>query len=360
MITRAISFAFVAIVMAAHVSAGERLPMSAAQQQALGIVTQLPQAGAAAAGRSWSGRVAFAPDAEWMVMAQLTGTLSRWLVAPGQSVKRGEVLAWLQSDAALDLQRDYLAAVAQLEVETAARQRDEALFGAGIIAEKRWQETRQRWQSQRLGANALMQRLRLAGFDAETLQHLRATQQVHAEYPLRAPADAVVAERLGTLGQRVESMAPVLKLGDVNKRWIYFRVPAADVNALAVGDVVITEAGARAALRHVSRVIDPLTQTAEAQAEVGEGDAAIGELVQVRKLTAEAGLLIPASAVVQHNNRDVVFVADGDGFVVRPVRISGGGKDHVVVLDNLKADERIAVSGLAALKGKLLGLGEGS
>jgi RND family efflux transporter MFP subunit len=336
----------------------ETLSISPAQQKALGIVTHTVTDQAPAMSRQWSGRVSFAPDAEWMVTASLPGTISRWLVTQGQVVKRGDILALLQSDAALDLQRDYLAASTQLAVDTAAQKRDETLFDSGIIAEKRLLETRQRQIAQQAVLNSLQQRLQIAGFTAADLSQLKTSGQLRADYPLRAPADGVVAERIGAIGTRIEAMTSLLRIGDTSRPCVFFRVPATDITAIKTGEAIITDNGARGSVRQISRVIDPATQAVDVVAQLDDDNVIIGSLVQVRSAGATTGMRLPAGAIIQHAGKDVVFVAAPTGFEVREVRVRSGGDKYVIVLDGLHTGERVAISGLAALKGKLLGLGE--
>lgn len=335
------------------------LQISAEQQQLLGIQTLKLDEKTVAASDMWNARAQFSPDAEWVVTALLPGTIKQWLAVPGQAVHKGDALVLIHSDAAVDLQREYLAARAQLQLDDAARARDENLYNNGVIAERRWLEAKQRAQQQLLQVNALQQRLQLAGFDRKDLLTLAQHQQLRGDYPLRAPADAVIVERHGELGEKIEAMAPLLRLGDATKIWLQVHIPARHIGSVKVGDTLQIIGGGTARVRFVNSAIDAETQTLTAMAALDDKQIyAAGTLLQVRSV-GRAGLRIPANAIVRHGDSDVVFVAVKGGFVARTIKVSAAVSGDAVVQAGLQAGDRVAISGVAALKGMLVGMGGG-
>ena len=82
---------------------------------------------------------------EYIVSASQVGLVSKLIATKGDQVKKGDLLAQLNSPDLLSMQRSYLKAVNELQLGSLAYQRDKKLVGEGVIADRRWQET----QSQR-------------------------------------------------------------------------------------------------------------------------------------------------------------------------------------------------------------------
>jgi RecA/RadA recombinase len=68
---------------------------------------------------------------------------------------------------------------------------------------------------------------------------------------------------------------------------------------------------------------------------------------------------IPAGALARRGETASVFVATEAGFRVVPVKVIAEDQDHVHVSGALLGEDALAVSGLSALRGMLLGLGVG-
>src|SRR5574340_461935 len=117
--------------------AADILKVSPEQVKALGVETIALASQAAAEIRGLPAQVVI-PNAQLQVVsAPLAGLVERVLVAAHQPVKKGEVLAVLQSPALADLQHTFLQAATQASLARATLQRDEKLYAEGIIAESR-------------------------------------------------------------------------------------------------------------------------------------------------------------------------------------------------------------------------------
>jgi len=60
-------------------------------------------------------------------------------------------------------------------------------------------------------------------------------------------------------------------------------------------------------------------------------------------LETREGVVIPDSAVIDTGTRQVIFVRSGDGFEPRQVRIGSRGNGEALILEGLRAGERVAV-----------------
>src|SRR3972149_272603 len=135
-------FGFIVLSITPCAWAGDDVALSAKQAQALGITT-------AALPRKQSGEVSglpaqvvIPPNQMFVISTPLPAMVEQTLVGVGDSVKKGQPIARLQSPALAEAQRGLLQASVQSQLAKENLSRDEALWKDGIIAESRYRTTK--------------------------------------------------------------------------------------------------------------------------------------------------------------------------------------------------------------------------
>lgn len=343
--------------------AGEELAFSDAQMRAVGIEVVNPGATDTAVGPSYPARVGLPPGQEYVVTAGEGGVVEAVLAAEGQTVEAGEPLLRLRSAGIAALEREYLQAREQAGLARRQAERDEALYRDGIIPERRVQESRTALAQARALSQGARQALEAAGLGAADLNALEQTGRVSSTQVLRAPFTATVLEVMVRSGERADPTAPLLRLGQTTPLWLEIRVPVEAVAGLSAGTgiQVMHGGGALGRVILVGQQVDPADQSVAVRAEVHTGAETLrpGQLVQVGLLEpgGTRAFRLPAGAVVRRGEGQYVFVQSARGFRVEPVRVLSAGAAETVVSGALTADDRVAVKGVAALKGAWLGIG---
>lgn len=339
----------------------DQLALSAAEIDKLGIELAQPKTAERVSAATASARVVVPPASEFVVSAPQSGLIARLLIASGDSVEQGQVLAEIQSPGFLSVQREYLQAVSSNELAKAQLLRDQQMFDEGIIAKRRLQETR---SSANEAATRLAQSQRLlalAGMDKDTLQKLGATRQLQDTMLIRAPIDGVVLEQLANSGQRVDSMEPLFRVADLSELWLEIQVPQEQIDAVepgmkvSVADCAVDEP---AEVILLGRQVNPDTQSVVVRAALTKPGHNLrpGQFVSVNILSAKhaAGkrplLVVPNRALMHSEGLCYVFVRTDSGFEIRKVETLGEDDRQTYVAGALKAQDSIAVNGLAALK----------
>jgi len=349
-----------ALVFASTVSA-QTLHVSEQQQALLGIeaqtVTALDKGGAG----EITMRVAFAPDGEWAIKTPLSGVLHRVFVQQGDVVKTGDPLVVVRSAEMVALQRDYLEATAELNLQDSSWKRDQKLGKAGSIPERRMQETRFKYDTARARYAGLRAQLMLAGFSAPDLERLAEKMAISPDVIVRAPADAVVVERPVMLGDQLDGSELLVRLGEMEKLILEGDLSTPDAARLSKGgQIVMQGSDIHADLTYISRVIDPQQQTQHVRAQPqAVNGLQPGQLTQWKVLSSGLLLTVPSSAVVKIDGQDVVYLAVPSGFEVRKVEVNSTGSGAWIVSSGLQPGDRVAVAGTAVLKGMSMGIGEG-
>jgi len=334
-----------------------RLILQPAQLKSLGVETAI--AGEMASGRSGSypAQVRVPNEQMRVVAAPVGGMVEMLAVAPGSSVKRGQVVAHLSSQQALELQRDALQAGSQSSLMQQNLKRDEQLFSEGLIAESRLQATRAAAAQAGAQASERRQGLALAG---------AAPGKLGGKLALTAPIDGVVLEQGAQLGQRVETSALIYRIARLSPLWLEIQAPVEFAATLREGSAIkIANSEVTGKLIAIGRAVDTASQTVLLRAEVGKGAETLrpGQVIEV-EIAGQSGQQqrLPASALARSEGKILAFVQTasddkGTAFDVRPVRIVRQGGDSVTV-DGVKAGERVAIKGVSGLKAMLTGVGK--
>jgi cobalt-zinc-cadmium efflux system membrane fusion protein len=357
----AMSILLLAILIPGLPAVAQILPISEQQQELLGIEVQT----VTGLGEGGSGeitlRVDFAPDGEWAIKTPMSGVLHRVYVQQGDRVKAGDPLVVVRSADMVAMQRDYLKARAELNLQLSNWKRDQKLGEAGSISERRWQETRHAHDTAQAEYAGLRGQLMLAGFSEADLERLDNKMEVGPDIILRAPADAVVLSRPAILGDQLDGSELLVRLGETQKLVLQGNLSSSAAAHLSVGGLLqLQGGGTRAELTFIASVIDPPTPTVNVRAQPADpSDLLPGQLTRWTVLSMGTLLSVPSSAVVKLEGRDVVYLSVPSGYEVRDVDVRSTGSGAWVVISGLEAGDRIAVTGTAALKAMSMGIGGG-
>lgn len=342
-----------------YVYAADAITLSAQQQKNLGIQTQvLTQTGGAQSG--WPARVDVPANNLRMVVAPVAGLVTRLTKSAGDPVRVGESLASLASTELLAEQRGLMTTQAQLKLARDKAARDEKLFAEGIIAESRLRQSQAELAQAQAEYSAQRATLRAYGVGEQGVAAMSAGK-LSTSLGVTAPISGVVLEQLAEVGSRVDMGAPLYKLANLSRLILEIQLPASQANALSLGQAV-TVAGSQASgkITAIGAQVGG-AQTVTVRAEVRDPQTQLlpGQQVEARTAAMVKGnvLSVPAQAIAWQGGKAYVFVATPQGFTATPVTVQTQTLQSALV-SGLKGNERIAVSGLAALKSLWQGGGE--
>lgn len=349
---------------AAGLAAEKPVRLTAEQAQHLGIRTAKPEEVAALPLARAPARVVLPPQKEFVVSSPQVGVISNVAVPLGVKVKKGEVLARIQSPDLLTLQRELLDAASDFSLARARLKRDETLLEEGIISRLRWQETKGDFDKAQAALQAAEQTLAASGLGRSEIQRLENDRQLSSLVEVRAPIDGVVLERLAVVGQRVDRLTPLFRIGKLDELWLEVDMPQERLHEVKIGDRISVENfRATARIIEVGQHVDPRSQTALVRAVVEQGGDELrpGMQINVQLMHKSTDLIfrVPVAAVFSYEGKNYVFVKTAGGFEAREVAVAGQEPYNVVVHEGLRPGEEVAVQGVAALKAAWLGMGEG-
>jgi RND family efflux transporter MFP subunit len=345
------------LLFSATSGATEPLLLQAAQVKSLGIETVVAGQTSGLRSGTLPGRVLVPNEQMRIVAAPVSGMVEMLAVAPGSTVKKGQIVAHLASPQALELQRDALQSASQATLLHQSLKRDELLFAEGLIAESRLQATRAAANQAGAQASERRQGVALAGI---------APGKLGGPLALTAAIDGVVLEQGVQLGQRVEAATLIYRIAKLVPLWLEIQAPVDFAAPLKEGMAVkIAHSEVSGKLISIGRNVDAASQTVLLRAEVSKGADALrpGQVIEVEIAGADSkGLALPAPALIRHDGKTWVFVQTAGSdpnlrFEAREVRVISQDGERVVV-DGIKAGERVASKGVSGLKAMLTGVGK--
>jgi cobalt-zinc-cadmium efflux system membrane fusion protein len=307
-------------------------------------------------------KVVVPPEHEYIVSASQAGLITKLNAAIGDKVKKGEILAELNSPDLLSMQRLYLKALSELQLSAVFYQRDKKLLQEGVIADRRWQETQAQYQAFLSEANEHKQLLQIAGMSNADIDHLSKTHQLTSQLSLHSPITGVIMERMTVAGERIGSLAPIYRVANLDELWLEINIPQERVGSLNIGDSVqIENTDIHATIRLLGQSVNQENQTVLARAVIKGKPSAIrtGQRINIQIIQSsnEPIFKVPNTAIAQNEGKSFIFVRNKEGFVATPVTVIGKQGDDSFISSELSTTSDIATQGAGALKANWLGLG---
>jgi cobalt-zinc-cadmium efflux system membrane fusion protein len=302
-----------------------------------------------------AGRIDFDEQRLARIGATITGRVTDIDAMLGQEVKKGEVLARLNSSDLSTQQLAYLRARSELELNRRNAERAKLLYEADVISVAELQRRESEFQISVAETRAASDQLQLLGVTPASIDRLGKQGAVNSLTPVVSTLNGHVVERKLAQGQVVQPADALFVVADLTRLWAVAQVPERQVSQVKVGQAVSIEVPALGneklvgKLIYVGQTIDPETRTVLVRTELENRDGRLkpamlaSMLIEARALERQ---VVPASAVVRENDEDHVFVAQGDGaFLLTKVKLGPEQGGQRVVLSGLKGNEKIVVDG---------------
>lgn len=357
-----ITILLVQLLLATAMAADDRVPMTDEQVTQHNINTVLPKPALKFSSDRLPAEVVVPNAQRRVISAPQAGLLELMMVATGESVDRGQTVARIQSPDLIALQSELLQTLTRLHLARSNLDRDEQLYKEGIIAERRYLESRSEHRELVAVMAQRRQTLRLAGMSDAAIETLERKQQLSDSVEVRAPIAGIIMEQMAVAGQRIEAATPLYRVAQLDPLWLEIHVPLQPAREISLGDVVrVPGNDAEGHIITKGSEVHAADQGILLRAEVdqGAGNLRPGQFVEVIVLCdcrSADSYALPRPAIVRMGKRTLVFVRVDDGFIARDVTVQQESSEYTIVTGDIDAETVIAVSGTATLKAALSGL----
>lgn len=304
------------------------------------------------------------PDREFIVGSTQPGLVSLLHAAVGETLVQGQPLARIKSPAFIALQKQFLDAHKQHSYYRSVYQRDKRLWEQGIIAERRWLDTRRQYSEAVNAENEGRQLLAIAGMSDKAVERLRRSGRLQPELLIQSPVSGVVLERMTVAGAQISAPSPLYRIASLEQLWLEMHVPQERIDAIQPGDRVSIDNGSiTATITLLGKNVNVETQSVLVRAVIDaeQPPLRVGQTVDSTILhsTDQRLFKLPLAAIARHEGLAYVFLRTPQGFLVKPVQVIVDEAAHAIVSGDLDASREVfAIDGAVALKAIWLGLGE--
>jgi membrane fusion protein, heavy metal efflux system len=306
------------------------------------------------------GTVAFNGFVTTPVITQVSGPVGRILVSPGQMVRKGQPLLYVNSPDYSQLRAAYLKARDAHSLAHKNYLRAQDLYAHHAIAERDLQEAESAEIQAQADLQASEQSLRILGVPKpETLVE----QPVSPEAPILAPISGEVVERLCAAGQLVQAgQTQCFTISDMASVWVMVNVYENDMAYVHVGDPVTISSDAyskvfRGKISYLGAALDPASHTLQARIDTANPDGLLKKDMYVTAIVnageEKNAIVVPDAAVLRDSeNLPFVYVEMGNNpqFLQRQVKIGESHDGQTQILSGLKPGEKVVGAGSLMLQ----------
>jgi cobalt-zinc-cadmium efflux system membrane fusion protein len=337
--------------------------LSAAQIRQFGVETAVAGPGRLRMEVVLPGEVALNADRVAHVVPRISGVVSEVRKNLGDAVRRGEILAVLESRELADGVAALLAAQQRLTLAEANFAREEQLWRKKISPEQDYILAKNEVAERRIELRTAEQRLRALGFsDNDIANFLERPDQAAIRHEMKAPFDGTIIEKHISLGEMLSEESVAFVLADLSTVWVKLNVHQKDLPRIRVGQAAAIGVGSMApgAMGRIS-FLEPLAEetnrTIRARIVLPNDDGRWrpGLFVTGRIMVEDvnAAVLAPNTALVMFEGKSCVFVKEGDGFRLQSIQAGRTDGTITEILQGLEAGMTYVAKGAFTLKSEL-------
>lgn len=307
------------------------------------------------------GEIQFNQDRVAHVVPRLAGVVVQASKNLGDQVRKGELLAVLESQALADLKSEHHAIQTRLHLARGTFEREKRLWEEKISAQQDYLASRQALAEAEIAHRNAEQKLLALGLTHQAVMGSGGAERL-TRYEIRAPLDGVVIEKHLALGEAVKEDANIFTIADLSTVWAEMTIYPKDLAAVKLGQKVIVRvsdlnAEAEGRVSYVGSLIGEQTRSAKARVTLPNPDRSWrpGLFVTVDLVQDEVRVPVAVSADAIQTFRDwkVVFGRFGDFFEARPVELGRSDGKTVEVVSGLAAGTSYAATNSFILKADL-------
>lgn len=309
------------------------------------------------------GEVALNADRVAHVVPRVTGVVREVRKNLGDTVRRGEIMAVLESRELADSTAALLAARERLNLAQSNFVREEQVWLKKISPEQDYIQAKNNVAEATIELRTAEQKLRALGFSDDYIAQLPTRQDRSTTlYEIAAPFDATVIERHVSLGEVLKDDSAAFLIADLSTVWVNLDVHQKDLPLIKVGQTALIGVG-NAVPNTVARVsfLEPIAtetnRTIHARVVVPNesGQYRPGLFVNGRISVDDVRIpvLVGNDTLVMVDSNMCVFLKDGDGF--RLQRVTTGRTDgaSTEITAGLTAGQIYVTKGAFTLKSEL-------
>jgi cobalt-zinc-cadmium efflux system membrane fusion protein len=272
----------------------------------------------------------------------------------GDVVRKGQVLARVNSIELTQNQLALIKATQLIGLKTKAVERAKLLFEADVISKAEMQRIEAELEAVKADFRASKDQLEILGMSEKAIEKLETTGQVNSYGDVISRTNGTIITKAINLGQIVQPEDVLFSVADLSKLWGVAEIPEQQVAFVQKDQDVTIEVPAlnkkiQGKIVYEGDIVNPETRTVMVRTEIDNADLKlkpdmlISMFIQSKKLSK---LAVPASSVVRENDRNYIFVQNNPNtFRLREVELGHKDGQLINVLGGVSQGETIVSDG---------------
>ncbi len=289
-----------------------------------------------------NGKVDVPPRSLVDISAVMGGYLKSTKLLPGQRVRASEVLAIIENQEFIELQKNYLSAKAKFSAMKIDFEKQKELYEQKAISEKQYLETSSNFEQLKIDIKSLEEKLKLIGINTKNLN----VESISASVTIKSPIDGYVSKVNTNIGKFVNASDVLFELINPNDIHLNIQIYEKDIAALSIGQKVYCYSNDNPDKKYKAEIILIGRDINENKAvdvhchfESDHSNILPGMFMNVEiesKLTE--AYAIPTEAIQKFENKDFIVIAENDStFSLKQVQI-GNKENGYTELLNINQD----------------------
>lgn len=292
-----------------------------------------------------NGQVDVPPQNIVSVSFAMGGYLRHTRLMPGMHIRRGEVIATMEDPALVQLQQDYLVAVARLQYLQKDFERQKLLNEKKVNADKVYQRAESDFAEQKVLVRGYAEKLRLIHINPDKLNEMNISRTVAIYSPINGFVSKVNVN-IGKYVNPADVLFELINPGDMHAALTVFEK---DISKVKAGQKVLVSFVSEPSVEYECEVVlvtksvdNDRSALVHCHFKQQPGQLLPGMFLNARIQNSEISVLaVPDEAVVRYGSSEYVLVAEGSN----KYRLTA-------VTTGIKNDSLVEVSsGIANLEG---------
>jgi len=285
----------------------------------------------------------------------ITGRVSDLYVSLGDIVKKGQVLARINSIELTQTQLTLIKSSQLIGLKTKAVERAKLLFEADVISKAEMLRIENELEAVKADYRASRDQLLVLGMSEKAVEKLETSGQINSFADIRSLFDGIIISRAINVGQIVNPQDNLFHIADLSKLWAVANIPEQQASFIQKDEVVSIEIPAldnkqiEAKIVFEDSIVDPQTRTVMVRAELDnlgllfKPDMLTSMYIRSKKISK---LAIPISSVVRENDRKYVLVQNTPKtFRLREVELGSRDGNLFSIISGLSEGETVVTDG---------------
>jgi cobalt-zinc-cadmium efflux system membrane fusion protein len=281
---------------------------------------------------------------------------STFELLPGKKVRKGQVLATINSLDYIQMQQEYLQAVSSLGLSNVEKSRQQVLNNEEVGSKKKLQQAEVDQVNLQTQVKALGLKLEVIGCDMKAL----AKGNINAVLAVKSPIEGYIEEQYLAIGKYVTPADILVKIVGTLDKHVEIKVFERDLSKLKLGQTILVESEgirAKAKIFLIGQQVNLETRTTSVHGHfekiADEKLFTVGQFISAKITVGSKSVsAVPQAALARVGKAGFIYFESSNGTIKQiPVEILSSTKDLVGIKPLVSLPEgKLVISGASALE----------